>query len=78
MQRHAGPQSIASGCLVKGKDIAIIRLFFKGRIVRGVDPSLDEEAIRIIKSMPKWEPGRQRGKVVDVRFTLPIIFRLQP
>ena len=46
-------------------------------VVRGVDPLLDEEAIRVINSMPKWQPGTQRGKVVDVRFTLPIIFRLQ-
>jgi TonB family protein len=46
-------------------------------VVRGVDPLLDEEAIRLINSMPKWQPGTQRGKVVDVRFTLPIIFRLQ-
>lgn len=44
----------------------------------GVDPLLDEEAVRVIKSMPKWEPGRQKGKIVDVRFTLPIVFRLQP
>lgn len=47
-------------------------------VVRGVDPLLDEEAVRVIKSMPKWEPGRQKGKIVDVRFTLPIVFRLQP
>jgi TonB family protein len=46
-------------------------------IVRGVDPLLDEEAIRVINSMPKWQPGMQRGKVVDVRYTLPIVFRLQ-
>lgn len=59
---------------IVGKDGSITDV----EVVRGVDPSLDEEAIRIIKSMPKWEPGRQRGKVVDVRFTLPIIFRLQP
>ncbi len=46
-------------------------------VVRGVDPSLDREAIRVIKSMPKWTPGKQRGKAVNVRFTLPILFRLQ-
>ena len=47
------------------------------KVVRGVDPLLDKEAIRMINSMPKWQPGMQRGKVVDVRFTLPIVFRLQ-
>lgn len=47
------------------------------QVVRGVDPSLDKEAIRVIKSMPKWLPGKQRGKPVRVRFTLPITFRLQ-
>ncbi len=46
-------------------------------VVRGVDPSLDREAIRVIQSMPKWTPGKQRGKAVNVRFTLPIMFRLQ-
>lgn len=47
------------------------------QVVRGVDPSLDREAVRVIQSMPKWKPGKQRGKPVRVRFTLPIVFRLQ-
>ena len=47
------------------------------QIVRGQDPSLDKEAIRVIKTMPKWKPGQQRGKPVRVRFTLPVVFRLQ-
>ena len=46
------------------------------QIVRGVDPSLDLEAVRLITSMPKWIPGKQRGKEVRVRYTLPISFRL--
>jgi len=46
-------------------------------VVRGVDPSLDKEAIRVIKKMPKWEPGKQRGKAVKVSFSLPINFQLQ-
>ena len=45
-------------------------------VVRSVDPSLDREAIRLIKSMPKWQPGEQRGKLVRTKFTLPISFRL--
>lgn len=41
------------------------------------DASLDKEAVRVIKSMPKWHPGKQRGKAVRVRYTLPVNFRLQ-
>jgi protein TonB len=47
------------------------------QVVRGVDPSLDKEALRVINSMPKWSPGKQRGKPVRVRFTLPVTFKLQ-
>ena len=47
------------------------------KVMRGVDPSLDKEAIRVIQSMPKWIPGRQNGKAVSVRYTLPVMFRLQ-
>jgi len=47
------------------------------QVVRGQDPSLDKEAERVIKTMPKWKPGQQRGKPVRVRFTLPVVFRLQ-
>lgn len=47
------------------------------QVVRGVDPSLDREAVRVIQSMPRWKPGQQRGQAVRVRFTLPVVFRLQ-
>ena len=43
----------------------------------GGDPSLDKEAIRVIKSMPKWKPGKQRGKAVRVKYTVPVNFKLQ-
>lgn len=46
------------------------------KVLRGVDPALDKEAIRVIKSMPKWKPGKQRGKPVRVSFNLPITFTL--
>ena len=46
-------------------------------VVRSVDPSLDKEAVRVIQSMPKWQPGEQRGKAVRVKYTLPVNFRLQ-
>ena len=45
-------------------------------VVRGVDPYLDKEALRVVKLMPKWKPGKQRGKAVRVRFTQPVMFRL--
>ena len=46
-------------------------------VVRGVDPSLDREALRVVMSSPKWTPGRQRGQPVRVAFTFPINFVLQ-
>ncbi|MDP2337821.1 MAG: M56 family metallopeptidase [Bacteroidota bacterium] len=47
------------------------------KIVRGVDPLLDTEALRVVKSMPKWTPGKQGGKEVAVQYTVPINFKLQ-
>ena len=47
------------------------------KVVRSVDPSLDKEATRVVKSMPKWIPGKQNGSAVRVKFTLPVTFRLQ-
>lgn len=47
------------------------------QVVRGQDPSLDKEAVRVIQGMPKWKPGKQRGVPVRVRYTLPVLFRLQ-
>jgi len=46
-------------------------------VVRGVDPALDKEAIRVVMSSPIWSPGKQRGKPVKVQFTFPINFVLQ-
>jgi TonB family protein len=45
-------------------------------VIRGVDPILDEEALRVVRNMPKWKPGMQNGKTVDVYYTLPVSFRL--
>ena len=47
------------------------------KVARGVDPSLDKEAARVVNGMPKWIPGKQNGQAVRVRFTLPVQFRLQ-
>ena len=46
-------------------------------VVRGVDPYLDKEALRVVKTMPKWKPGKQRGKAVRVKYTVPVTFKLQ-
>lgn len=46
-------------------------------VARGVDAYLDKEAIRVISSMPKWKPGVQNGKKVRVKYTVPVVFRLQ-
>ena len=45
-------------------------------VIKSVNPHLDEEAVRVVKAMPKWNPGKQRGELVCVRFTLPVTFRL--
>ena len=47
------------------------------QVVKSVDPSLDKEAARVIKSMPHWIPGRQNGSPVRVRYTVPVTFKLQ-
>lgn len=46
-------------------------------VVKSVDPYLDKEAIRVISTMPKWKPGKQRGKAVRVKYTVPVVFKLQ-
>ena len=46
-------------------------------VVRGVDPSLDKEATRVVAQMPKWIPGKQNGSAVRVKYTVPVTFRLQ-
>ena len=47
------------------------------KITRGVSPSLDKEALRVINKMPQWTPGKNKGETVSVRFTMPIMFKLQ-
>lgn len=46
------------------------------RVAKSVDPSLDKEAVRVVKGMPRWIPGKQNGQAVTVRYTLPVTFRL--
>ena len=47
------------------------------RVVRSVDPSLDREASRVVRSMPRWSPGKQNGSTVRVKYTVPVVFRLK-
>lgn len=47
------------------------------KVVRGVDKALDEEALRVVSSSPKWEPGRQRDRAVPVSYVFPVVFRLR-
>ena len=47
------------------------------KVLRGVDPALDKEAVRVISSSPKWEPGRQRDRAVKVTYTFPVVFQLR-
>ena len=47
------------------------------KVLRGIDPSLDKEAVRVVSSSPKWTPGRQRDRAVKVTYTFPVIFQLR-
>lgn len=58
---------------VVGKDGSV----YNASIARGVDPSLDKEALRVVNGLPKWKAGKQRGKPVNVSYTVPINFVLQ-
>lgn len=58
---------------VVNKDGSIVDV----KVIRGVDPYLDKEAVRVISTMPKWIPGKQRGVPVRCKFTVPVTFKLQ-
>ena len=47
------------------------------KVMRSVDPSLDREAQRVVRAMPRWKPGKQNGSAVRVKYTVPVVFRLQ-
>lgn len=70
----AGTQGRVTVQFVVGKDGSIGNV----SILRGVDPALDAEAIRVISGMPKWKPGTQKGEPVNVKYTVPVMFRLTP
>ena len=68
-----GTQGRVTVQFVVNKDGSIV----DAKVIRGVDPYLDKEALRVIGAMPKWKPGMQRGKPVRVKYTVPVMFRLQ-
>lgn len=47
------------------------------RVARKVFPSLDKEAVRVVKAMPKWKPGKEKGRPVRVNYTLPVVFSVK-
>ena len=66
---------------IQGRVVVVFVVDEKGnlsdvKVARSVEPSLDAEAVRVVKSMPRWNPGMQNGKAVKVRYTLPVTFRL--
>lgn len=71
--KQNGTQGRVSTCFIVEKDGSISNV----EILRSVSPALDAEAVRVIKAMPKWEPGKQRGQAVRVKYTVPVTFRLQ-
>ena len=47
------------------------------KVIRSIIPELDKEAIRVVKSMPKWNPAKRNGKAVKTKYTVPVTFRLE-
>jgi protein TonB len=67
---------------IQGRVILKFCVTYKGgvdqvQIIKGVDPALDNEAIRVIKMLPAWKPGKQGGKPVNVWYNVPVIFQLK-
>ncbi len=72
MARESGIQGRVFVTFVVEKDGNVTDV----RVLRGIGGGCDEEAVRVIKNMPKWNPGKQRGKSVRVQFNMPILFKL--
>ena len=71
--KEGGIQGRVTASMIIEKDGSISNI----EIVRGVDPSLDAEAIRVLKLMPKWTPATQKGEIVRVKYTVPVTFKLK-
>jgi len=72
MAREAGIQGTVFVTFVVETDGSVTDV----RVLRGIGGGCDEEAVRVVQMMPRWEPGRQRGQPVRVQFNMPIRFRL--
>ena len=72
MAKESGIQGTVYMSFVVEKDGHITDV----KVVRGIGGGCDEEAVRVIKSMPNWKPGKQRGRSVRVQFSMPIKFTL--
>ena len=73
----------AKATLEKAEGMVVVNFVIKSsgkvedvKVVRGVHPALDAEALRVISNMPDWQPGKQHGEAVDVSYTIPIQFKL--
>jgi len=80
--KHVRYPIVAQENNIQGRVICQFTVFKDGhigdiKVVRGVHPSLDKEAIRLLSTMPKWKPGKQQGKAVNCKFTVPVVFKLQ-
>lgn len=73
MASDAGISGVVYVTFVVGKDGKITDV----KVLRGIGGGCDEEAVRVVKSMPAWKPGKQRGKAVTVQYNLPIRFTLR-
>ncbi len=73
----AAAEEGVSGRVVVEFEVSKTGSIEKVRVIRGRHPALDKEALRVVKSMPKWNPGRNNGQPVKVTYTLPVTFRLQ-
>ena len=67
---------------IQGRVILLFCFTYKGSVnqvtvLKPVDPALDNEAIRVIKSLPAWKPGKQGGKPVNVWYSVPVTFQLK-
>lgn len=72
-----GPEDCVSGKVIVSFVIEKDGTVSDAKVVRKLHPAFDAEALRVVKLMPKWEPGRQEGKPVRVQFNLPINFNLK-
>ena len=82
ISQHLDYPEIAKENGVSGRVMLQFTVFKDGsvgnvKVLRSVDPSLDREALRVVSSSPKWEPGRQRDRAVNVTYQFPVIFQLR-